>query len=276
MSRLFPLLLALSVLAACGPAPAPTGNPSSAAPAAVARAGTPSGVTVNGEPLSTELINFYAQSRGYDLADPNQLNLAREQLVTLVALAQSAVKAGALDRAEVELERLNLLSGVTIADGLAALPPLDDARLEQLYQAQLARIGNTEYRVNHLLFRNRKLAEDALQQLSAGRPFSAVMQSYQGNPEVPEAIELPWIHLGRIAPQDEALATAIRDTPVGQPSTALITTGSGWHLIEVLETRPLNPPPFAALKDSIRQGEERSRREALVKQIRDAAKVEGL
>jgi peptidyl-prolyl cis-trans isomerase C len=283
MSRLivvFPTVALL--LAACGsgpataPAPAAGAGAPATAAAAVSRAGTPSGITVNGEPLSAELIQFYAQSRGYDLGDPNQLAMAREQLVTLVALAQVAVKAGALDRAEVELERLNLLSGVSIADGLAGQPALDDARLQALYQEQLARIGTTEYRINHLLFRNRQLAEDAVQLLAAGQPFAQVMANYKSNPEVAEASELPWIHLGRINPQDEALSAAIRDTPVGQSSKATIITPTGWHLIEVLETRPLNPPPFESLKETIRQGEERSRREALVKQIRDAAKVEGL
>lgn len=280
MSRLLsctlPLILLLS---ACGQSNAPAPTAATTAPAStatLARAGKPSGVTVNGEAISQELLDFYARSRGYDLADPNQLSLAREQLITLVALAQHAVHDGALQRVEVELERLNLLSGVSIADGLGAQPPLDDAALQALYQTELGRIGTTEYRINHLLFRNGKLAEDAVQQLSAGRPFAEVLKSFEGNPEVPEAKELPWIHLGKINPRDEALATAIRETPVGQHSKAVIITPTGWHLIEVLESRPLNPPPFDALKDSIRQSAERSRREALIKQIRDAAKVEGL
>lgn len=282
MSRLLCLPLSLVLLlSACGgdtpaTAPTPAATTGTTVASTLSRTDKPSGIQVNGEAISQELLDFYARSRGYDLADPNQLKLAREQLVTLVALAQHSVRNGAVDRAEVELERLNLLSGVTIADGLGAQPPLDDSALQALYQTQLARIGTTEYRVRHLLFRNGALADQAVLQLNAGQSFEAVMNGYQGNPEVPEAKELPWIHLGRIGPQDEALANAIRETPVGQASKAVIVTPTGWHLIEVLETRPLNPPPFDSLKDSIRQGEERSRRDALVKQIRDAAKVEGL
>lgn len=282
MSRLLSLSLPfLVLLSACGgpETPAPpvaAAQPGPAPGTTLAHTRTPSGVKVNGEAISQELLDFYARSRGYDLADPNQLSLAREQLITLVTLAQHAVKAGAQQRVDVELERLNLLSGVSIADGLSAQPPLDDAALKALYQTELGRIGTTEYRINHLLFRNGKLAEDAVQQLNAGRPFAEVLKSFEGNPEVPEAKELPWIHLGKINPRDEALATAIRETPVGQHSKAVIITPTGWHLIEVLESRPLNPPPYDALKDNIRQSAERARREALVKQIRDAAQVEGL
>lgn len=285
-SRILPLGLCL-LLGGCGsqtsetPAAISTAAPASTSAAetpatTLAVLGAPSGLSVNGEAISASLLETYARSRGFDLNDPNQLKLAHEQLVTLAALAQQAVRGGALQRPEVELERLNLLSGVAIADGLSKLPAIDDAFLQQRYQEQLQKIGTTEYRIRHLLFRNGALAEQAVGQLAAGTTFADVMKGFEGNPEVPEARELPWIHLGRIAPQDEALATAIRETPVGQASKSAIITATGWHLIEVLETRPLTPPDFATLKDSIQQSEERSRRDTLVKQIRDAAVVKGL
>jgi parvulin-like peptidyl-prolyl isomerase len=269
-------LLASALLSGCGGSTDSNADRAVVGPAVISTTGPSSGVTVGAEAIPSELLDAYAARRGYDLKDPDQRNQAQEQLITLVALAQHAVNNGALKSPQVELDRLDMLSGYTIATGLAALPALDEATLKQRYDEQLAKIGSTEYRINHLLFRNGALAEQAAQMLVAGQPFAELLTNYRNNPEVPEASELPWIHLGRIPPQDEALANAIRDTPVGQASQQVIITPSGWHLIEVLETRAFTAPTFEALKDSIRQTEERTRRENLVKQIRAAAPVSGL
>lgn len=268
-------VLAVALLGACGGSEPTVAPATDTVAGAIQMSGRSSGISVGGEAIPAVLLDTFAARRGYDLKDPDQLRMAQEQLVTLVALAQHALQTGARESAELELNRLDLLSGYAIATGLSALPELDDATLRQRYDEQLARIGNLEYRVRHVLFRNGALAQDALQLLQAGQSFESMMASYQNNPAVPEARELPWIHLGRIPPQDEALASAIRDTPVGTASQQLVITPSGWHLIEVLETRAFTPPEFDALKDGIRQTEERSRRENLVKQIRADAQVQG-
>lgn len=274
MKRVLSCVLSSLLLSACGNA-THTAASATDAPRALLLAGASSGLRVDGEAIPKTLLDAYAQRRGYDLKDPGQLQLAREQLVTLVTLARDALKRGAGNSPQLELDRLELLSGFAIADGLAGLPALDDTLLKQRYDEQITRIGQTEYRISHLLFRNGALAEQAATQLASGRPFADVMADYQNHPEVPEAKEWPWIHLGRIPPRDSALADAIRATPVGQ-SSGIVITPSGWHLLAVQESRPFSPPDFGALKDSIRQSEERARREQVIEQARKAAQVEGL
>jgi hypothetical protein len=86
--------------------------------------GERSSLKVNGEAIPEALVQAYARKRGWELRDPGQREQAYDQLAELLAVAMEARKQGMLADAQVladlELERLNRLSGLMIERGDAA------------------------------------------------------------------------------------------------------------------------------------------------------------
>lgn len=270
-------LLGLSLLAGCGkPAAEHTAAEQTSAATLSPLAGAASGIVVNAEPVPQALLDAYISRQGLNAVDPNQLKQAQEHIARLVALAQKAVTDGATKRPEVELQRLEFLSGVAIFDGLATLPPLDDVLLRTRYDAEREKIGGLEYQVEHLLFRNGALADEASAALASGKAFADLMETYKGNPQVHKAEVMEWIHLGRIPDEHEALRAAIRGLKPGEFTPKPIITPGGWHLAAVTAIRPFEFPPFDSLRQQIEATEQRARQEQVVEQIRSAAQVTGL
>ena len=83
--------------------------------------GDSSGLKVNGEAVPEALVEAYARKRGWELRDPGQREQVYDQLAELLAVAMEARKRGMLDdeqvQADLELERLNRLSGLMIERG---------------------------------------------------------------------------------------------------------------------------------------------------------------
>ena len=93
--------------------------------------GADSSLKVNGEAVPEALVEAYARKRGWELRDPGQRDQAYDQLAELLAVAMEARKRGMLDDeqvlADLELERLNRLSGLLIERGTQPVTE-DDVR----------------------------------------------------------------------------------------------------------------------------------------------------
>jgi peptidyl-prolyl cis-trans isomerase C len=138
------VLLSL-LLSACGGSETPT--PASSAADTVA--------TVNGEAITTPMLDVYARGRGLDPADPTSRNRALDSLIENVLLAQDAQAKGLTDRPEVQAElalvRLQQLAGRALSE-MRSAAPVGDAEVRAYYERESARTGGVELNLQHILF----------------------------------------------------------------------------------------------------------------------------
>lgn len=272
LNRVGPLI-ALStalLLSACGDSTAPT----DAAAPALLPAGSDSGLRVNGEAVSQELLEAYARMRGWNLTDPSQLAQVREKTAELVAIAQAARERGMLDdeavQADLALERLNTIAGRLMEKEAGQSP--DEAVLRAEYEREKAELGTHEYRVAHLLVDEQsKAAELAAQALSEG--FEAARIAADGQPGVRDARELGWVKRTQLPAALRPVVDALEPGSVaGEP----VQSEFGWHVVSLLERRDFSPAPFEQVRAGIASAMQRKQALELSKQIIEQARIEGL
>lgn len=266
-TRLLALGLAIS-LAAC------THEQSGGSQAAsvIQLKGTASSLKVNGVPVPEALVEAYARKRGWELRDPGQREQVYDQLGELLAVAMEAEKRGLLAdasvQADMELERLNRLSGLTIERGVT---PATEDELKAEYDRQLQATGTSEYLVAHVLFDTTERAQQFVAALQAGSSFDDAMSSQMGQSGVRDAKDLGWVRLPQLPP---ALATAIQGLQPGAFTQQPVQTDYGFHVALLRESRPFNAPSFEQLKDGIRTSLQRKRALELAQTIKQQAKIE--
>lgn len=262
------VVLPLLLLGACTPKAEPKKD------ALIGLDGAPSTLTVNGEVVPESLVAAYARKRGWEVADPGQREQVNQQLGELVAVAQEARKRGLLNeenvRADLELERLNRLSGLLI-ERAQSERPITEEDLQAAYQQQLQATGGDEYHLSHVLVDSQARADQVLQALGAGTSFADVISSQAGQAGVRDAKDLGWVRRPQLPP---TLAEAVASLTPGGHTPAAVATDFGFHVAYLHEKRAFQPPPFESLREGIRTSIERQRALELADQIKKAAKIE--
>lgn len=261
------LLAMLVLLAACGQQ-----APVATQARLVQLDGAPSPLKVDGEAVPEALVAAYARKRGWDLRDPGQREQVYEQLAELLAVAAAARRQGLLDdagvRADLELERLNRLSGMLVERNTGALT---DVELKAAYDQEIAAAGSEEYLVAHVLFERAEVAAPLLAALQGGASFDEQMRALAGQPGVRDAKDLGWVRRNAMPP---ALAEAIAALAEGTHTPAAVQSEFGWHVALLRARRALNVPPFEQVREAVEASVKRKRAQEIARQARADVKVE--
>lgn len=227
----------------------------SGAPSAVL-SGAPAGpvlATVNGEELTAPLLEVFARGRGLDPTDPVQHRDALDQLVETVVLAQDARSTGLAAepqvQAEVALAGLLQLAGRRLR-ALREDVEVGEGDLAAYYQAEVARAGDSELHLKHILFADEASALQAAGEALAGSAdFDAIMAEYAAKGAL-QARDLGWANLGQLP---EPLANAARQMGDGQTLAVPVQTRFGWHVLHRAGARPFQPPPLEEVREGARR-----------------------
>lgn len=258
-------LLAALTLAACGEtSDKPTGL--------VEFEGAASGLKVNGEAIPEALVEAYARKRGWEIRDPGQRDQVYQQLGELLAVAMAAKEQGFLDeasvRADLELERLNRLSGLMVERSVA---PVTEQDLRTAYDQELEAMGTDEYHVAHILVDNAERAEQLLATLRGGTDFDQLISAEKGQSGVRDAKDLGWVRRNQLP---SALADALAQLTPGAWTQQPVQTEFGFHVALLRGKRAFTAPAFEQVQEAIRSSLERKRALEVAKTIKDAAKIE--
>ncbi len=247
--RILCLTAALVALAACQPK-SPTGTASQSRPA------SPAVATVDGTPISRNLYEFYIKGiTGKASSDltPEQRSQALDNLIRAQLVADQAVKDGLQkqdDTAQLlKLERLNVLQQALSQKYLADKQPTD-AELQAEYNAEVAKMPKMEYHARHILVASEPFAEKVIRKLKAGQKFSELAKAWSMDSSKNNGGDLGWFTLNHMV---KPFADAVASLKPGQYTTTPVHTQYGWHVIQLLGTRPLTPPPFDQVKQRLTQ-----------------------
>jgi len=233
----------LVALAACQPKTGGTAANDNSPPVA----------TVNGTPITRNFYDFYIKgiTGGKAPADltADQRALALDNLIRAQVVADQAVKEGINKSGDtaymLELARLNVLQQAVEERYLKDREPTEQ-ELRAEYEAQLAQMPKTEYHARHILVATEPFAQKIIERLEKGEKFDALAKSESMDSSKNNGGDLGWFTPGRMVPE---FAGAVMALKPGEFTKKPVQTQYGWHVIQLIETREVTPPPF----DQVRQ-----------------------
>ena len=240
-SRLALPLLMLAGLAACQPKTAAINDNS------------PPVATVNGAPISVNFYDFYIKgiTGGKAPADltAEQRTLALDNLIRAQLVAEQAVKDGVDKSGDaaymLQLARLNVLEQAVQERYLKDRQP-SEQELRAEYEAQLSAMPKTEYHARHILVATEPFAQKIVDRLDKGEKFDALAKAESMDSSKNNGGDLGWFTANRMVPE---FAAAVMTLKPNEYTHKPVQTQYGWHVIQLLETREVTPPPF----DQVRQ-----------------------
>ena len=213
--------------------------------------------TVNGAAISRNLYNIYikAQLQGKDPSTltQQQKDEALDTLVRAQLILQQADKNGLTKQPQtadlVELARMNAVQQVFGENFAIENKPTED-EVKKEYDVQVAKLPHTEYHVEHILVSTPDAASKLIIDLGKGGKFEDLAKKSSSDSSKDQGGDLGWIQAERMV---KPFAEALVALKPGEYTHMPVQTQYGWHVIKLLETRPLTPPTYDSVKDRVVQ-----------------------
>jgi peptidyl-prolyl cis-trans isomerase C len=235
--------------------------------------------TVNGQAITqNDFDQFISLLGSQGTPDTPQLReQVKEEMINRAVMVQAAEKAGINKipavEAELELARQGILVRALMADHLEK-NPVTEANAKAEYEKLKAEEGEVlEYSVRHILVEDESKANDLLKQIKANPAlFEELAKTESKDPgSAARGGNLGWASADNyVGP----FGQAVTDTPAGQMTDKPVQTQFGWHIVEVLDSRPIAFPPFEEVRTQL---EEMMRQQELMKfqqALRGQAKID--
>jgi peptidyl-prolyl cis-trans isomerase C len=245
--------------------------------AATADPGAKTIVIVNGKKITESMLDTFvkaAAGRPASELDPESRKEAIDAMIDMQVLAAEGQKQG-LDKkgeaaASIELARINVLQRA-VADAYLKDKNPTDQELRAEYDALVAKMPRSEYRVRHILLQNEAFANEILARLKAGERFETLARQSL-DPSSKDGGDLGWSPANRyVAP----FADAVLKLKKGETTAAPVRSQFGWHIIRLDDVRDTSPPPpFEQVKQQIEPAVRAKKLEAYTEELVKAAKIE--
>jgi peptidyl-prolyl cis-trans isomerase C len=267
--RILPLIAVLAAFAACQPKAA-SGIVDSSPPVA----------TVNGVPITRDFYEFYVKgiTQGKSPADltPQQRSQALDNLIRGRLAADEAEKEGLARSGDpafaLELTRLQVLNQALEEHYLKDRKPTDqEVRAE--YETEIASLPKTEYHARHILVATEPFAQQLIARLDKGEKFDALAKEASMDSSKNNGGDLGWFTPNRMVPEFSGAVIALKP---GEYTKKPVHTQYGWHVIQLLETRDVNPPTFDQVRQRLEQVEEQKKFRLYTDELEHNAKIERL
>ena len=226
--RILCLTAALVALAACQPkSPSGTASESSSS--------SPTVASVDGTPISRDFYEFYIKGvtsgKTSSELSPEQRSQALDNLIRAQLIAEEAQKENLdtqPDTAQlIKMERLNVLEQALSQKYLAGKQPTDDD-LKAEYDAEVAKLPQTEYHARHILVATQPFAQKIVQRLKAGEKFEDLAKAESMDSSKTNGGDLGWFTLDHMV---KPFADAVSNLKPGEYTTDPVQTQYGWHEI---------------------------------------------
>jgi peptidyl-prolyl cis-trans isomerase C len=265
--RTFLVATALLSLAACQPKPAGEAAPDT----------TPAIASVNGSPISRGFYEFYIKGiTGKPAADlPAQMRAnALDNLIRAKVVSDEAHKTG-LDTSTdtaylLQLSRLQVLEQA-MQDKYLKDRPATEAELRAEYETQIGQMSKVEYHTRNILVATEPFSDQAVKRLEKGEKFEEVAKAVSMDPSKTNGGDLPWMTADRMPPEYAAAVLALKP---GEYTHKPIHTQYGWHVVQLVETRDVAPPPFDQVRQRLEQVVQGKKFRVYMDELMRTAKIE--
>lgn len=235
---------------------------------------------VNGKPISQARFDVVARSQLQQGQEdtPEFREELREVLITREVLYQEAMSQK-LDndpnyQAQLDVVKQQLLLAVLFEDFMKKHTPSEaDVRKEyDRVKAESAASGKTEYHSRHILVKQEAEALEIIDQIDKGADFAELAKEKSLDPGSREnGGDLDWHEAERFV---EPFAHALKTLKKGELTRQPIQTSFGYHIVQLLDERPVPFPEFDEVKEQIQQSIVGTARDKFVDELRAKAKIE--
>lgn len=267
-ARIFVVASVLTALAACQPKGAATTGAADTSPALA---------TVNGTAITQNFFDFYIKAisgkKAGDLT-PEQQSQALDNLIRAQLVAQQADKDGVEKTTDtqdlLELTRLNVLQQTMEERYLKDKKPTEQ-ELRAEYENQVAALPKLEYHARHILVATEPFAQGVVQRLEKGDKFEDVAKKESMDSSKDNGGDLGWFTPDRMV---KPFADAVVSLKPGDFTHKPVQTQYGWHVIQLVDTRPLSPPAYDQVKQRLEQVVQAKKFKAYTDDLISKAKID--
>ena len=247
-SQVLVIAAALGALAACQNNGATTGGATAD--------NSPALATVNGTAITKNFFDFYIKAISGKTAEAltaDQRSNALDNLIRAQIVAQQASKDGVDKNQDTEellqLTRLNVLQQTMEERYLKDKKPTEQ-ELRAEYETQVANLPKLEYHARHILVATEPFAQKVVEKLEKGGKFDEIAKQESMDSSKDNGGDLGWFTPDRMV---KPFAEAVTSLKPGEYTHKPVQTQYGWHVIQLVDTRDLAPPPFDQVKQRLEQ-----------------------
>lgn len=263
MNARFPVLVLSFFLVACGQQPGGDGQSDDDRVVLV---------EVDGSPVTLPMLERMMDSRGVGEEDHERMRELLDELIRLQVVANAAQDEGLPAEPEVRAE-LRLAEIQTLyrnyVNRAQRVEPVSDQDIRDVYEAQLERSGDTEYRIEIIAHAEQAPVLRTIRRIGEGEvDYGEVREQAEADGL---RVEQPgWIDRSQV-PED--FAVALEETQPGNIVPQPLEAGGNWHLVRVLDTRPLETPSFEQVREGIARTLLQRQRESMIDSLYDQAEI---
>lgn len=206
-------------------------------------------VTVNGVEITAgHLAMMRAQlpQQYQQLPDESLFEGLVEQAIQQQLMAGAAGELGRASRVMLENQERNLRANAEAQRLFEVL--LTEEAIEAAYAEKYADTGQgTEFKASHILVETEAEAQEIRAEIAEGADFAETARQRSTGPSGPNGGDLGWFGEGMMVPDFEEAVTGLEPGEVSQP----VETQFGWHVIRLDDTRVVDTPPLAEVRDEI-------------------------
>jgi peptidyl-prolyl cis-trans isomerase C len=234
--------------------------------------------TVNGKTI-TEAELTLAESDldpQFSRLPPEQRRAAALSAVIEIRLLSAQAEANGLDKQPDFERRMNFLRQRALHSALVeadVASKVTDDEIRARYDKEIAATPPAnEVHARHILVKTKEEADAIIKQLDGGAKFEELANQHTTDPSgKTSGGDLGYFGPGQMVPEFEKAAFALE---VGAYTKQPVQSQFGFHVIKAEDKRAQQPPAFDQVKEQFRSMVLREKYFALVKSLRDSAKVE--
>ncbi len=212
---------------------------------------------VDGVPITRDFYNFYVTraSGGRSPSDltADERSRALDGLIRAQVVAEQAEKDGLTKDPDtsylIELSRLDVLEQAVSAQYLKDRKPTEQ-QLRTEYENQVASLPHEEYHARHILVATESFAQRIIDQLNHGANFEDLAKRESMDSSKSNGGDLGWFTTDHMV---KPFADAVLTLKPGEYTKTPVQTQYGWHVIQLVETRPLTPPSYDSAQQRLVQ-----------------------
>lgn len=229
--------------------------------------------TVNGKPVTLgEMIVMRASLPQQYLSLPDDVLFKGilDQMVQQSALEQSVEPTlSKKDRIQIENDRRSAIAALALQG--VVQNAVTDTALQAAYDAKYKDFKpGTEYHAAHILVDSEEKAKEIKAQIDGGVTFADAAKTHGTDGTAASGGDLGWFGAGMMVKPFEDAVAAMKPGELVGP----VQTEFGWHLIQLLETRPAAAPALDDVREDLAAELEQKAVQAHVEAVTKAAKIE--
>ncbi len=246
---------------------ATSGEKPAAGEAAAAKSATIA--TVNGQKISQELFDVFAQAVMGGSQEPptdEQKGQMVDQLINMTLAAQAGEKEDLAKDPKVKA-RLDLIRTQVLAEAASekymSSHPVSESELKAEYDTQVAAMPK-EYKARHILVDTKEKADEIIVKLEAGGDFAKLAAADSKDSSGKSGGDLGWF-----SPQTmvKPFADAVAALQVGQYTKQPVQSEFGWHVILLEDVRSPEVPAFDQVKAQVEMFSQRKKLQAYIDEL---------